>query len=262
MTEGEKTAKDAHPVLLCFDGSNDAATAIAKAGELLGPRAAVVLTVWEPAALWVPYDPATILTAPLSKLASKELGLDEIAHQAARETSDRGVTLARAAGFEVRGSVAKGKSWRAICDEAGKLDAEPIVWVPVACRVSSRRSLAACRMPSSCTRTARCSSSRAAESLTPDGHVTELWHTGKSHPRNPTSRCLLPVPLAAESPCIASELAAGALTCELAGWAGCGKIAVCVPSPALPHHDPGLRLAGDARPHPGIQRRGNHVAPS
>ncbi len=41
-------AKDAHPVLLCFDGSDDAATAIAKAGELLGPRAAVVLTVWEP----------------------------------------------------------------------------------------------------------------------------------------------------------------------------------------------------------------------
>jgi nucleotide-binding universal stress UspA family protein len=127
MTEGEKTAKHAHPVLLCFDGSNDAATAIARAGELLGPRTAVVLTVWEPAALWVPYDPATILTAPLSKLASKELGLDEIAHQAARETSDRGVALARTAGFEVRGSVAKGKSWRAICDEAGKLDAEPIV---------------------------------------------------------------------------------------------------------------------------------------
>jgi hypothetical protein len=27
--------------------------------------------------------------------------------------------------------------------------------------------------------------------------------------------------------CTASELAAGAVTCELAGWAGCGKIAVC-----------------------------------
>jgi nucleotide-binding universal stress UspA family protein len=126
MTEGEKTAKHAHPVLLCFDGSNDAVTAIGKAGELLGPRTAVVLTVWEPA-LWVPYDPATILTAPLSKLASKELGLDEIAHQVARETSDQGVALARTAGFEVRGSVAKGKRWRVICDEAGKLDAEPIV---------------------------------------------------------------------------------------------------------------------------------------
>ena len=127
MTDDENRAKDTHPVLLCFDGSNDAAAAIAKAGELLGPRTAVVLTVWEPVALWEPYDPATILTAPASRLASKELGLDKIASQIARETSDRGVALARTAGFEVLGSVAKGKSWRAICDEAEKLDAEPIV---------------------------------------------------------------------------------------------------------------------------------------
>jgi hypothetical protein len=61
-----------------------------KAGELLGPRTAVVLTVWEPVALWQPYDPATILTAPVSKLVSQELGLDEIASQVARETSERG----------------------------------------------------------------------------------------------------------------------------------------------------------------------------
>jgi nucleotide-binding universal stress UspA family protein len=127
MAEDENRAKDAQPVLLCFDGSDDAATAIAKAGELLGPRTAVVLTVWEPVALWAPYDPATMLTAPVAKLASKELGLDEIASQVARETSDRGVALARAAGFEVRGSVAEGKTWRAICDEADKLGAEPIV---------------------------------------------------------------------------------------------------------------------------------------
>ena len=98
MTGDENRAQDTHPVLLCFDGSNDAAAAIVKAGELLGPRAAVVLTVWEPVALWEPYDPATILTAPLSKLASKELGLDEIASQVARETSDRGVGSPRAHG--------------------------------------------------------------------------------------------------------------------------------------------------------------------
>ena len=29
--------------------------------------------------------------------------------------------------LEVRGSVAKGKTWRVICEEAEKLDAEPIV---------------------------------------------------------------------------------------------------------------------------------------
>ena len=43
------------------------------------PRRAVVLTVWEPVATWEPYDPATILSAPVSKLLSKELGIDEIA---------------------------------------------------------------------------------------------------------------------------------------------------------------------------------------
>jgi hypothetical protein len=39
----------------------------------------VVLTVWEPVATWEPYDPATILSAPLSKLVSRALGVDEIA---------------------------------------------------------------------------------------------------------------------------------------------------------------------------------------
>ena len=43
--------------------------------------------------------------------------------------------MGQTAGFEVRGSVAKGKSWRAICDEAEKLDAELIV---VAARGLSR----------------------------------------------------------------------------------------------------------------------------
>ena len=32
-------------VLLCFEGSDDARAAIAEAGELLAPRAALVLTV-------------------------------------------------------------------------------------------------------------------------------------------------------------------------------------------------------------------------
>ena len=55
--------------------------------------------------------------------------------------------------------------------------------------------------------------------------------------------------------------AAGTVTCGLAGWAGCGKIAVRVSSPALPGHDPGLRLAGAAGPQPGVQGRRDHGAP-
>ncbi len=59
--------------LICFDGSDDAVTAIAAAGEMLAPCEAVVVTVWEPVASWAPYDPATIVSAALSRLASHAL---------------------------------------------------------------------------------------------------------------------------------------------------------------------------------------------
>lgn len=114
-------------VLLCFDGSDDAATAIARAAELLAPRRAVVLTVWEPVATWEPYDPATILSAPVSKLVSRALGIDEIAAELAAEKVNQGVALAGSAGFAARGRVAHGKTWRAICDAAGEIDAATIV---------------------------------------------------------------------------------------------------------------------------------------
>ena len=115
------------PVLLCFDGSDDAATAIAQAAELLAPRRAVVLTVWEPVATWEPYDPATVLSAPMSKLLSREFGVDEIAAELAEEKVRQGVALATGAGFAAQGRVAHGKTWRTICDVAGETDAATIV---------------------------------------------------------------------------------------------------------------------------------------
>ena len=123
--DGDRT--NTAPVLLCFDGSDDAALAIAAAGEMLGPRRAVVLTVWEPVAVWQPYDPATALTAPLSRLASNALGLDEITRDLARERMDTGVELARRAGFDAVGKLAEGKAWRVICHVADEIEAEPIV---------------------------------------------------------------------------------------------------------------------------------------
>ena len=122
---GERQA--GHPVLLCFDGSDDAATAIAQAAELLAPRRAVVLTVWEPVATWEPYDPATILTAPVSKLVSSELGIDEITAELAEEKVKQGVAVASSAGLAAQGRVAHGKTWRTICDVAGEIDAVTIV---------------------------------------------------------------------------------------------------------------------------------------
>lgn len=117
----------ASPALICFDGSDDAAAAIAAAGEVLAPRVGVVLTVWEPVASWAPSDPATILSAPLSRLASKELDLDEISEDVARELVQRGVELATVAGFRAEGRLEKGRPWRMIRKAAEELDAKPIV---------------------------------------------------------------------------------------------------------------------------------------
>jgi nucleotide-binding universal stress UspA family protein len=94
---------------------------------MLAPRAGVVLTVWEPVASWAPSDPATILSAPLSRFASKELDLDEISQDIARKLMQRGVELATGAGFQAEGRLEKGKPWRTIGQVADEIDAEPIV---------------------------------------------------------------------------------------------------------------------------------------
>lgn len=124
---GVPTGRGTPPALICFDGSDDAAAAIAAASEMLAPRTGVVLTVWERVASWTPSDPATILSAPLSRLASKELNLDEIGQGAARALMQRGVELAMAAGFAAEGRLEEGKPWRTIRRVADELDAEPIV---------------------------------------------------------------------------------------------------------------------------------------
>jgi nucleotide-binding universal stress UspA family protein len=127
MADASHDREPARPVLLCFDGSDGAAEAIAQAAVVLRAGSAVLLTVWEPCAVWEPYDPATILSAPLARLADRALGLDEIAQDLAREKMGRGVMLATDAGFEAVGRLAGGKTWRTICDVAEEIDAETIV---------------------------------------------------------------------------------------------------------------------------------------
>jgi nucleotide-binding universal stress UspA family protein len=94
---------------------------------MLAPRTAVVLTVWEPVRSWAPYDPATIVSAPLSRLASNALRLDEIARDLGRERLEHGIELAVVAGFGAEGRLEEGKPRRIICQVADELDAEPIL---------------------------------------------------------------------------------------------------------------------------------------
>ena len=118
---------DEHPILLGFDGSADAEYAISSAAALLGPRPAVVITVNEPLRRWEPSDPATLLDAPVGRMLSKALELEEIAREVTQEQMMRGVELARAAGFDPRGQAADGSAWRTICAVAEDLDAAAIV---------------------------------------------------------------------------------------------------------------------------------------
>lgn len=106
MPDASHDTEPACRVLLCFDGSDGAAEAIAKAGAILRTGTAILLTVWEPCAVWEPYDPATILSAPLARFADRALGLDESAQDLARAKMERGVMLASDAGFEAVGRVA------------------------------------------------------------------------------------------------------------------------------------------------------------
>ena len=115
------------PALLCYDGSDDAAAAIAKAAEFLAPRPAVVLTVWEPVRVWEPWDPVTVVSAPLGRLVAREMDLDQIVADVARDKAEHGAELARAGGFDAIARVTRGKAWEAICHVADELDADPIV---------------------------------------------------------------------------------------------------------------------------------------
>lgn len=93
----------------------------------MAPRSAVVLTVWEPVRSWEPYDPATVVSAPLSRLASSALGLDEAVRDLARERMEQGIEFAKRAGFRAEGRLEEGKPWRMICKTAEALGTEPIV---------------------------------------------------------------------------------------------------------------------------------------
>jgi nucleotide-binding universal stress UspA family protein len=114
-------------VLLCFDGSANAARAIEVAGSLLAPAIAIVLTVWEPVRSWEPYDPGALLSQAVTRMGADSLGLDQIAGDLAREKADRGLGLAQGAGFDAAAAVEHGKPWRAICDAADEAGASVVV---------------------------------------------------------------------------------------------------------------------------------------
>lgn len=113
----------ASPVILCYDGSDDAAVAIERAAELFGSRPATVLVVWPRAHAQLTYTvPGMVYVQDLEEL-------DAAAEQAAAALAERGADLAREAGLDASPAAvrANGPLWQTILDVADQQDAAAIV---------------------------------------------------------------------------------------------------------------------------------------
>jgi nucleotide-binding universal stress UspA family protein len=111
-------------VLLCFDGSPQAAHAIRAAGDLLAARDALVLSVAVPANDFFALDPLGDLVGRVTRIYRD---LDEIGTRLAVEQAQRGCELADAAGLNARPITQVGKPAQAILEVADAHEVSVIV---------------------------------------------------------------------------------------------------------------------------------------
>lgn len=86
-------------IMLCYDGSDDARTAIEHAGELFREQPVTVLTVWEPFVQVMSRTSSGFGMAP--GLPDPE-GIDRATRQRAEELAAEGVALAKKAGMKAQ----------------------------------------------------------------------------------------------------------------------------------------------------------------
>jgi len=113
------------PVLFCYDGSEGSRAAMAAAAKLVAhPAPAVVLTIWQPAA---------VLLAKAGGFGggylSNEEQVDEEQERLARDAADDGVERARTLGYDASSRVERATQGAGpmIVDVADELDARLIV---------------------------------------------------------------------------------------------------------------------------------------
>jgi nucleotide-binding universal stress UspA family protein len=114
------------PLLLCYDGSDGSAAAMAAAGRLIGPRRALVCHVWTGLSHTIFRANPEELPAALSDAARE---LDELDERAAEEVSREGVRLAEQAGFEAWALPlrVRHKTWRTLTAAAEEHEAALVV---------------------------------------------------------------------------------------------------------------------------------------
>jgi nucleotide-binding universal stress UspA family protein len=114
------------PILFGYDGSEHARASIERAGQLLRPGPAVVVTVWstlEAAA------PSALLALPGGVVAAAVSDIDTATREAAEAIAAEGAALAHEAGFDARAEpvLGSGAVFAALVAYAEELDATAIV---------------------------------------------------------------------------------------------------------------------------------------
>jgi nucleotide-binding universal stress UspA family protein len=112
------------PLLICYDGSEDAKHAIARAGRLFAGRHALIVTVWQPASAlgsfaWSGATATMVNFVELDRAAAEDGG----------RVADSGVRIAQEVGLEAEPVAveATGPVWKTILDIADRSGAAMVV---------------------------------------------------------------------------------------------------------------------------------------
>src|SRR5262249_29302649 len=117
----KETPMNQAPILICYDGSDNAQRAIDVAADLLGPRRAIVLDVGP---VLTTAESLAAVTSPVMPGAAYEDLNEDDARQRARAGAER----ARHAGFDADAPAELGEpTWESIVDVADEIDAAVIV---------------------------------------------------------------------------------------------------------------------------------------
>jgi len=120
------TDADIAPVLIAYDGSDNAGAAVAQAARLFRGRPAVIVTAWRSVADAVP---ASMVAIPASVAHEAQVKMDTAALDEAQALADRAAVVARDAGLDARAEAieAHGSIWPAIVRAGDHHDAAAIV---------------------------------------------------------------------------------------------------------------------------------------